>query len=328
MKRICAPLATLGHPAFRIMIEKFGGCDEYYTEMINAASLLNNGQFENYYTNPAPVPEKIVWQLVGKSAASFIAAARILCRLPGIGIDLNMGCSAPEIFKSGAGIAWMMKDSTELTELVAGVRHVLDEYEAETGVHRRLSVKCRLGADDFTDEDFFRFIDTLVSCGVEQIAVHPRTRKEKYREKPRYEYAQKTAVRCGKKACVIVNGDICDKKSSEQVSALCPDCGGLMLGRAAVQKPWIFAELAGLLPEKRVDLLEIALSFIEDVTVYQPPEFWRTRLQRFFSYYTKNFSFSHYACTKLLNARTPGEAADYLRSYFAEVPGDRILCFS
>ena len=55
MKRICAPLATLGHPAFRIMIEKFGGCDEYYTEMINAASLLNNGQFENYYTNPQKI---------------------------------------------------------------------------------------------------------------------------------------------------------------------------------------------------------------------------------------------------------------------------------
>jgi tRNA-dihydrouridine synthase len=34
MKLICAPMATLSHPAFRILIEKFGGCDEYYTEMI------------------------------------------------------------------------------------------------------------------------------------------------------------------------------------------------------------------------------------------------------------------------------------------------------
>lgn len=328
MKLVCAPMATLGHPAFRILIEKFGGCNEYYTEMINAASLLNNGQFEKYYINPAPVPEKIVWQLVGKSAAALIEAARILCRLPGIGVDLNMGCSAPEIFKSGAGIAWMMKGIPELTELVSGVRRVLDGYETETGLHRRLSVKCRLGADDFTDEDFFRFIDTLVSCGVEQIAVHPRTRKEKYREKPRYEYAQEAAVRCRGNACVVVNGGICDTESFGQTAALCPDCGGVMLGRAAVQKPWIFAELAGLLPEKRVDLLETALSFIEDVKVYQPPEFWRTRLQRFFLYYTKNLSFSHYACTKLLNARTPEETADILRSYFKEVPGDRIIRFS
>ena len=65
-------MATLCHPAFRIMIEKFGGCDEYYTEMINAPSLLNNGQFEKYYTDPAPVPEKIVWQLTGKAASPVI----------------------------------------------------------------------------------------------------------------------------------------------------------------------------------------------------------------------------------------------------------------
>ena len=49
MKLICAPMATLSHPAFRVIIEKFGGCDEYYTEMINAPSLLNGGQFEKYY---------------------------------------------------------------------------------------------------------------------------------------------------------------------------------------------------------------------------------------------------------------------------------------
>lgn len=328
MKLICASMATLGHPAFRILIEKFGGCDEYYTEMINAASLLNKGQFEKYYINPAPVPEKIVWQLVGKSAASLIDAARIVCRLPGIGVDVNMGCSAPEIYKSGAGIAWMMRSDAELSELVSGVRRVLDEYETETGQHRRLSVKCRLGADDFTDDDFFRFIDTLVSCGVEQIAVHPRTRKEKYREKPRYDYAETAAVRCRKNACVIVNGDVSDRTSFKQVSARCPDCGGVMIGRAAVQKPWIFAELSGRMQGKCVDLLELALSFIADVTVYQPPEFWRTRLQRFFSYYAQNFSFSHYARTKLLNVRTLEEAADVLRSYFAEVPADRVVRFS
>ena len=37
-KLICGPMATISHPAFRILIEKFGGCDEYFTEMINAGS--------------------------------------------------------------------------------------------------------------------------------------------------------------------------------------------------------------------------------------------------------------------------------------------------
>ena len=46
MKLICGPMATISHPAFRILIERFGGCDEYFTEMINAGSLLNFGPFE------------------------------------------------------------------------------------------------------------------------------------------------------------------------------------------------------------------------------------------------------------------------------------------
>ena len=46
MKLICGPMATISHPAFRILVEKFGGCDEYFTEMINAGTLLTGGPFE------------------------------------------------------------------------------------------------------------------------------------------------------------------------------------------------------------------------------------------------------------------------------------------
>ena len=42
-------MATISHPAFRIMVEQFGGCDEYFNEMINAGSLLTGGPFEKYY---------------------------------------------------------------------------------------------------------------------------------------------------------------------------------------------------------------------------------------------------------------------------------------
>ena len=65
-KFICGPMATISHPASRILIERFGGCDEYFTEMINAGSLLTGGPFEKFYIDPTPVPEKVVWQLTGK----------------------------------------------------------------------------------------------------------------------------------------------------------------------------------------------------------------------------------------------------------------------
>ncbi len=329
MKLICAPMATLSHPAFRMLIEEFGGCDEYYTEMINAPSLLNKGQFEKFYINPAPVPEKIVWQLTGKTAGPIIEAASVVAALGGIGVDLNMGCSAPEIVNSGAGIAWMLKPRSETLGLVKGVKNALEQYEAETGIHRRLSVKFRLGDENFTDESFFSFADMLVENGVERLALHPRTKKEKYRDLPRWEYAQKLAERYSGKISVVVNGDIKDSESAENAEKICPLCDGLMIGRMAVQKPWIFAEISkslnGYSAEKRpVDLLKCALDFIDFVEKFQPPEFYRTRLQRFFTYFCMNFSFAHYAQTQMLNAKDIEDSRAKIRGYFEKVPED---CF-
>lgn len=321
MKLISAPMATLTHSAFRMLVEKFGFCDEYFTEMIHAPSLLNNGQFEKYYVDTAPCPEKIVWQLTGKCEKSIVEATKMLSAFPGIGIDINMGCSAPEIVKSGAGIAWMLKPVEETRSVVMGVKNVLLEYEAKTKIHKRLSIKCRLGDDDFTDEEFFRFCKMLSDCGVELISIHPRTKKEKYREKPRYEYAEKLAQMLLGKTEVFVNGDI-DETTFEKVKALCPSCSGAMIARAQVQKPWIFALVSGAMQEVEVNLLETALYFIDCVKRQQPHEFWKSRLDRFFTYYANNFSFAHYAKTLLLNAKTPDECERVLRQYFEKVPED------
>lgn len=324
MKLICAPMATLSHPAFRFLIEKFGGCDEYYTEMINAPTLVHGGQFEKFYIDPAPVPEKIVWQLTGKSAESIVRAADMVCRIGCLGVDLNMGCSAPDIYNSGAGIAWMIKPQKETECLVKGVKSVLDSYEAESGIHRRLSVKCRLGDEDFTDEGFYGFVDMLSECGVEQLALHPRTRKQKYREPPKWAYAQNVAE-MHPELSVVVNGDVCDRSSYEKVCSVCPSCAGVMIGRAAVQKPWIFASLKAesSSPGNTVDMLSVGLEFIDYVEKYQPPEFYKTRLQRFFTYFCANFSFAHYAQTQMLNAKSIEESRSRLKEYFEKVPADR-----
>lgn len=322
-------MATLSHPAFRILIEKFGGCDEYYTEMINAPSLLHGGQFEKYYIDPAPVPQKLVWQLTSKSAEPCIEAARIVSKIDCLGVDLNMGCCAPEIERSGAGIAWMLKPMEETEFLVKGVKEALQDFERETGIHRRFSVKCRLGDVDFTEEKFFTFTDILVKNGVEQIALHPRTKKERYRDKPRYEYAQKLAVRYKDQGVkVIVNGDIMDQASFLKVKNICPDCEGAMIGRMAVQRPWIFRQLQKVQENSQeeketVDLLQSALDFIDDVVKYQPQEFYKTRLQRFFTYFCMNLSFAHYAQTQMLNAQDVQDSRNRIREYFDKVPQDR-----
>ncbi|MBP5751686.1 MAG: tRNA-dihydrouridine synthase family protein [Treponema sp.] len=326
---ILAPMATLSHEAFRMAVEEFGGADEYFTEMIHAPSLITMGPYEKYYLLDGPVPEKIVWQLTGTNAESLADAARIVAEKDGIGIDLNMGCSAPQIYKTGAGISWMLKPVSETSRMVSAVKKVLDEYQDKSGIHKRLSVKCRLGADDFKDDDFFSFCDMLVDNGVECITLHPRTIKEKLRGLPRYEYAERLALR-HPEIDVYVNGEIKDVQSAKRAVEKVPHAKGLMVARMAAQKPWIFAQLRhgldGSGPDSlTVDAKKLALDFIQDIQERQPKEFYRTRIQRFFSYYCDNFSFGHYFKMQLLNYHSIEECIEKINSYFEKCPDDMFI---
>ena len=329
MRLICGPMATISHPAFRILIEQFGGCDEYFTEMINAGTLLTGGQFESYYINPAPVPEKIVWQLTGHDTEHMVEAARRLVELPGIGLDLNMGCSAPDIYKYGAGISWMIKDREETKQMVRGVRAVVP-------AGKRLSVKLRLGDDNFKDEGFFSFTDMLVGEGVELLTLHPRTKKEKLVRPPRYAYCQQLAQRYKGRVPVYLNGNVKDSASYQNAVSSCPDVAGVMISRAAVQKPWIFREIASPVPEPvegvegplEVDMLNLAQTYIKNIQLYQPQEFWKTRLQRFFTYYAQNFKFSHYAQTQFINAKDILDLEQRLLDFFEKCPDEKIIEFN
>ncbi|MCQ2584218.1 MAG: tRNA-dihydrouridine synthase family protein [Treponema sp.] len=335
LKLIAGPMATISHRAFRNIIERFGGCDEYFTEMINAGSLLANSHFEKFYIDPAPVPEKIVWQLTGHDTSKMIEAAGILSALPGLGLDLNMGCSAPDIYRFGAGISWMIKPIEETQKLVQGVGDVVRHWNSlHPESAKRFSVKLRLGDDDFTDEKFFSFTDMLIGEGVQLLTLHPRTKKEKLSRPPRYHYAEDLKRRYGGKIQVYVNGNVKDKNSFEAACKACPSVDGVMISRASVSKPWIFYQLKNYLNTEcetgtiEIDMEQLALNYIDDIQLYQPQEFWKTRLQRFFTYYSENFKFGHYAQSQWINADFSSENNEDLRArirdFFEKCPDERV----
>ena len=335
MKLICGPMATISHPAFRILVEKFGGCDEYFTEMINAPSLMTGGPFEEYYLNPFPCPEKIVWQLTSKNSDFMIQAVQQIVTLPGIGIDLNMGCSAPDIYNSGAGISWMIKPITETSEMVYGVRKIIENYNQSNNEKKRFSVKLRLGDDDFSHEGFIEFCDMLVDNGVELLTLHPRTKKEKLIRPPRYSFCEEIALRYKEKGIgVYLNGNVKDLNSYKNAIINAPDVDGVMISRASVQNPWIFKMIKDFDSkqeastfENKVDMKEIALEYIDNIEKYQPKEFWKTRLQRFFTYFAMNFVFSHYAQTMFLNASDNDDLRNKIEIFFEKCPEERYKFF-
>ena len=343
IKLLSAPMAAITHEAFRRTIARFGGCDEYYTEMIHAASFINGGPYEAYYANCGPEPDKIVWQLTGAHEKELVRCAELLLEHPDspsvIGIDMNMGCPAPEIYRQGAGIAWMSKPLAEVEQTVKALRRVCGT--------KRLSVKIRLGEEDFSENGLFDFADMLCAAGAERITLHPRTRKESYSRPIRKKYVQLLAETINARypdVSVAGNGAIDGPKALAAFAASCPAADAFMIGRSAVQKPWIFALLKGILPEKgqgkedcqrrnalcqsalfRIDLLKTAEDFIADLEVCQPEDFWKTRAQRFFAYYCDNVQFAHYIKSQVLQQKNHRAMLERFARYFEEMPGERML---
>ena len=332
-KLICGPMATISHPAFRIMVEQFGGCDEYFNEMINAGSLLTGGPFEKYYIDPTPVPSKMVWQLTGHDCEKMVLASQKLLELPGIGLDINMGCSAPDVYKTGAGIGWMTRPREETEEMVHEVGAVVAEYNRRNPENqKRFSVKLRLGDENFTDEGFFSFCDMLVENGAKLLTLHPRTKKEKLSRPPRYSYCQALCDRYKNSGVQIyLNGNVKDAASALYAEKQCPDVSGIMISRASVQKPWIFSQIRSEnIKEFKVDMEKMCYDYIQDIEKYQPKEFYKTRLQRFFTYFCMNFQFAHYAQTRFVNAAEKGneELKAEIKAFFEKCPEEKIKTFT
>jgi tRNA-dihydrouridine synthase len=322
MKLALAPMATLSHEALRVLIHRYGDPDEYFSEMIHAPSFIAGGRFEEWYVRTAPAPERMVWQLTGHTADLMSRAAALLVPFGGIGIDLNMGCCAPDIARSGAGIAWMLKDEAEVAGMVRAVRSSID---SAPGRRLRLSVKLRLGAD----EDYPRllgFCRMLVGEGTELITLHPRLKSDKYSRPARRAFVGRLAADLS--VPVYGNGDVHSAEDAREYAAAHPSAG-LMLGRFAVQKPWIFRQIRdpGIASREPVvvDHLEVARFFLAELAARQPPEFQLSRAHRFFWYYSDNFSFAHHVRSRVRNTTSPGEIADVIADYLDQVPQDRYL---
>jgi tRNA-dihydrouridine synthase len=328
-----APMAEISHRALRELIEGFGGCDEYFTEMISAPALLAAGPYEKWYIDNGPCPQKLVFQLVGPDSAQISGAAALLDPLECKGIDLNMGCCAPLIRKTGGGIAWMASVD-RAGELVKAVRRV---------VKQRLSVKLRIGFTENFDY-LVEFCRRLESEGVELITLHPRTAKEKLKRLARWDYVGALQQELG--IPVAGNGDITDAENL--LKRANGPCDAVMVGRAAVRQPWIFAQGKGFGvqglgfgdccprssltascnayeqnpqtpdPEPQTLILDTGLKFIDLLARWQPPEFHVSRARRFFGFFCDNLKWGNYLKNLLNREETLSGVERVWKGYFNE----------
>ena len=324
-----APMAELSHRALRELIHSFLAPDSgsmprivYYTEMISAAGLLENGPFEKWYLDNGPCPKQLVYQLLGSDTDLLVKAATLLDRQDCLGIDINMGCSAPAIIRTGAGVRWM-EDPEKAARLIERLRRI---------TKKRLSVKIRLGpkvpgmrkngewgteSREGEIERLLRFCHTLEDAGLDLITLHPRLAAEKFKRRARWEYVE--TLRKELRIPVVGNGDI---NSEEELAHKAAE-GPVMTGRLLVREPWAFARLSvhpvqAASMKMQIKTEETGLRFLELLARHQPPEFHLSRARRFFRYFCDNVTWAEHLRNKINHEETLAGIGRVWQEYFKD----------
>ena len=281
---VFAPMATVSHAGFRSLVEHWGGCSLHFTEMIDAATHLTGRKYEEHYADASPCPEKVIFQIVGADEDKLVAAAASLAARDCAGIDVNMGCSAPHIFRHGAGIAWM-DDPAKAARLTERLRRAVGT--------KSLSMKLRLGETE-DETSLVTFGRALQNSGADFLTLHPRVRRDSLSRPSRWEWV--TILRQALRIPVVGNGDL-DRFSVLVDRARKIPADGWMVGRRGVTAPWTFRYWTGRWADPSfdfdVDLRAVCEQFHDLLEVSQPPEFWVTRSRRFYAYFSQNLTFGH-----------------------------------
>ncbi len=305
---LLAPMAGLTHSALRQIMGRFGGVGLLSTEMLAARRLPAENPRLSPWLIRTEAEKPLSYQLLLSSVGELPLAINALHKLNADAIDLNMGCPAPTVSKAGAGAKLM-----EQPELVRSI-----VAEARKLTHLPLTAKIRLGNE--LDEHRLRAFCTMLSDeGIDMVSVHARLRDESFARKPRWEWVAK--VKQWVRIPVIVNGGIFSVEDAENCLRT-TGADGLMLGRGAVIRPWLFAEIArevyGCPIVKPVVVLpELYWRFIDLLTALFTPERRLGRLKEFTHYFARNYQFGHLLASKVQSSSSVVEARERAGVFFA-----------
>ncbi len=233
-----APMAGFTNIAFRRIARRLG-CGMTATEMVMAEGVVRDHERTMALAALSPEERPGAVQIAGSDPAVMGEAAARLVDRGADAVDVNMGCPVRKIVDRCAGSA-LLKDPSKAAAIVAAIRR---------RVAVPVTVKIRAGWDDARQSlDVAR---ALEAEGCAALSVHGRTREQQYAGR-----ASREAIRAVKEAVsipVIGNGDV---RTPKDVVDMVRETGvdGVMIGRAALWDPWIFAEAARALREGRVGL--------------------------------------------------------------------------
>lgn len=225
-----APMAGVTDVVFRGICKELGA-DVMVTEFVSAEGILQADDRTRKYTEFADAQRPVGVQLFGADGKRMgEAAKRIIDWKQPDFIDINFGCPVNKVVSRNGGSS-LLKDCPVLASVADGVVKAV-------GSEVPVTAKIRIGWDE-KSINATQVARILEEQGIRSIAVHGRTRAQGYRGKANWNVIDEVARAVD--VPVIGNGDLC---SAHDVAAWKRNTAvsGVMIGRAAMQTPWIFRE--------------------------------------------------------------------------------------
>jgi tRNA-dihydrouridine synthase len=222
-----APMQDVTDLAFMSVIAHYGAPDYFFTEFFRVHSQSRPEKHILRSIDENATGRPVFAQLIGEELGHLERTATELLRHPVAGIDLNLGCPAPKVYKKNVG-GGLLRDLDRVDQILGTLR------AACPGL---FTVKMRIGFDDTAP--FERMLDLVNAHRVDLLSVHGRTVKEMYRSDVHYDFIGRAAARV--RCPVLANGNIISAARAasvlDQTSA-----AGVMIGRHAIRNPWIFRQ--------------------------------------------------------------------------------------
>jgi len=251
-----APLAGYTDAAFRSLCKDWG-VDYLVSEMVSADGLIRDSRKTIDFIRFSEYERPFVIQLFGSDPSVMAKAAEFLIPMNPDWIDINMGCPVKKVVRRGAGSA-LMKDVPRAVEMVKEVKKAL-------AGRIPVSVKFRSGWDS-NSINFLDFGMKMQDAGADLLCLHPRTQKQMFSGLSNWEHIRELKQRLS--IPLIGNGDVSSPETALQMKHDTA-CDGIMIGRGALGKPWIFKQIKQFIshdsydPITKGDLLDTALKHLK-----------------------------------------------------------------
>jgi tRNA-dihydrouridine synthase B len=230
---VLAPLEDVSDAVFRRICRSLGA-DITVTEFVNVEGLLRGCKNARRKIALADDDVLTAIQIYGSDPTRLAEAAKFAEAAEPLFIDINCGCWVPKIAGRGAGAGWLRDPEA----MVAMAKMVVES------VAFPVTVKTRIGLGPESHMPIVDLARRLEDVGVAALTIHCRTANMGHSGAADWNWAMR--AREVVSIPVLVNGDVRSAEDAERAIAT-TGCAGVMVGRRAIEHPWIFREARALL---------------------------------------------------------------------------------